>query len=256
MFRSRGETSRASDFRVKVLPMFNIRIVTRFGAVLLAGTTNFSLAAVVTQEVLVAQVQQAAQAQLKRHAELASWLEPEFSTEVVRNTRPIGSCTATPRVEAADVRTPARMRFVAICPDQGGWRYEFVARSKISARVAVAANDLPNGKTLSAEDVLLERHDISGMPDSFSDLAAVQELATRRTIRAGDVLRQNMLIAPVLVKRGDAVRIVAKRDQIEVSMAGEALDGGGRGATVRVKNASGITIRARVTDLGQVEPAD
>jgi flagella basal body P-ring formation protein FlgA len=39
-------------------------------------------------------------------------------------------------------------------------------------------------------------------------------------------------------------------------MAGEALDGGGRGATIRVKNASGVTIRARVTDTGQVEPAD
>jgi flagella basal body P-ring formation protein FlgA len=148
------------------------------------------------------------------------------------------------------------MRFVAICSDPGGWRYEFVTRAKISARGAVAAADLPTGKTLSAEDVLLERHDISGMPDSFSDLAAVQDLATRRTIRAGDVLRQNMLVAPTLVKRGDPVRIVAKRDQIEVSMGGEALDTGARGATIRVKNASGVTIRARITDLGQVEPAD
>jgi flagella basal body P-ring formation protein FlgA len=104
--------------------------------------------------------------------------------------------------------------------------------------------------------VLLERHDITGMPDSFPDLAAVQDLATRRTIRAGDVLRQNMLVAPTLVKRGDAVRIVAKKDQIEVSMAGEALDGGGRGAAVRVKNASGVVIRARVTDQGQVEPLE
>jgi flagella basal body P-ring formation protein FlgA len=65
-----------------------------------------------------------------------------------------------------------------------------------------------------------------------------------------------MLVAPTLVKRGDPVRIVAKRDQIEVSMAGEALDPGSRGATIRVKNASGVTIRARVTEQGQVEPAD
>jgi flagella basal body P-ring formation protein FlgA len=65
-----------------------------------------------------------------------------------------------------------------------------------------------------------------------------------------------MLVAPTLVKRGDAVRIVARSDQIEVSMAGEALDGGGRGSTIRVKNASGITIRARVTEMGQVEPAE
>ncbi len=236
--------------------MFNKRIVPRIVTLLLVGTTKFSMAAPVTPEQLVAQVQQAAQDQLQRHAGLANWSEPRFTVEVVRNTRPIGACTQPPRVEPADVRTPARMRFVAICPDQGGWRHEFVTRSKISAKVAVAATDLATGKTLSAEDVLLERHDISGMPDSFSDLTAVQEMATRRTIRAGDVLRQNMLVAPTLVKRGDAIRIVAKKDQIEVSMAGEALDGGGRGAAVRVRNASGVVIRARVTEQGQVEPLE
>ena len=236
--------------------MFNKRIVPRIFLLLLVGTIKFSTAAAVTPEQLVAQVQHVAQDQLKRHAEMASWIEPQFTVEVVRNTRPIGACSQPPRVEAADVRTPARMRFMAICPDQGGWRHEFVTRAKISAKVAVAATDLSTGKTLSPEDVLLERHDITGMPDSFPDLAAVQDLATRRTIRAGDVLRQNMLVAPTLVKRGDAVRIVAKKDQIEVSMAGEALDGGGRGTAVRVKNASGVVIRARVTDQGQVEPLE
>lgn len=236
--------------------MSNKRIVPRIACLLLVGTIKFSVAAPLAPEQLVVQVRQAALEQLERLAGLASWSEPQFAVEVVRNTRPVGACSQPPRVEPADVRTPARMRFVAICPDQGGWRYEFVTRAKISARVAVAATDLPTGKTLSAEDVLLERHDISGMPDSFSDLTAVQDLATRRTIRAGDVLRQNMLVAPTLVKRGDAVRIVARKDQIEVSMAGEALDGGGRGATVRVKNASGVVIRARVAGQGQVEPLE
>ncbi len=81
-------------------------------------------------------------------------------------------------------------------------------------------------------------------------------MAARRSIRSGEVMRQNMLAAPQLVKRGDQVRIVARRDQIEVSMAGEALDNGVRGAVIRVKNSSGTQIRARVIDAGMVEPAD
>jgi len=236
--------------------MFNTRILPRILPLLLIGTIKVSWAAPVTPEQLVAQVQRAAQVELKRHAELSNWVEPEFEVEVVRNARPIGPCNAAPRVETQDVRSPARMRFVAICPDAGGWRYEFVTRAKISARVAIAANDLSSGKMLAAEDLLLERHDITGTPDAYGDLAALQEMATRRTIRAGTVIRQNMLTAPTLVKRGEAVRIVAKRDQIEVSMAGEAMDTGARGASIRVKNASGVTIRARVTDVGQVEPVD
>ncbi|TWI67604.1 flagella basal body P-ring formation protein FlgA [Pseudoduganella lurida] len=236
--------------------MFNKCIVTRFFPLLLIGMTKFCTAASVTPESLVAQVQREATAQLNRHAELAGWSEPAFEIEVARNTRPIGSCDGVPRVESADIRQPARMRFVAICPDAGGWRYEFVTRARISARVAVAATDLPSGKSVDINDLLLERHDITGMPDALSDLSAVPGMATRRTVRAGTVLRANMLVAATLVKRGEAVRIVARKDNIEVTMAGEAVDGGGRGATIRVKNASGNVIRARVVEQGQVEPME
>jgi flagella basal body P-ring formation protein FlgA len=51
--------------------------------------------------------------------------------------------------------------------------------------------------------------------------------------------------------------MVARRDGIEVSVAGEALDAGGQGASVRVKNASsGQIVRMRVSGPGTVEPVD
>ncbi len=168
----------------------------------------------------------------------------------------IPDCPSETRVESLDPRGIARMRFVVICPSLQGWRYEFLAKGKVSANVAVAATDLISGKILSPLDLLRERHDITLIPDAFSDFAELEGMAARRTIRAGDVIRQNMLAAPQLVKRGDQVRIVAKREQIEVSMAGEALDNGTRGAIIRVKNSSGTQIRARVIDAGTVEPAD
>ena len=65
-----------------------------------------------------------------------------------------------------------------------------------------------------------------------------------------------MLTAQLLVKRGEAVRIVARNEQIEVSMAGEAMDPGARGALIRVRNQNGNIIKARVTGAGTVEPAD
>ena len=72
-----------------------------------------------------------------------------------------------------------------------------------------------------------------------------------------EVLRQGQLAAPTLIKRGSAVSIVARKEQVEVSMAGEALDPGALGQVIRVRNAtSGTVIRARVVDAGVVEPAD
>lgn len=76
-------------------------------------------------------------------------------------------------------------------------------------------------------------------------------------LRPGDILRSSQLSSPVLVKRGDAVLMVARRDGIEVSTAGEALDGGAQGALVRVRNAgSGQVIRMRVAGPGAVEAVD
>lgn len=207
-------------------------------------------------EELLSKVKLAAEKQLQNNAESQRWHEPKFDVEVVRTNRTIPACPSEIRVESLDQRGIARMRFVVICPSLQGWRYEFLAKGKVSANVAVAATDLISGKILSPIDLLRVRHDITLIPDAFSDLGELEGMAARRTIRAGEVIRQNMLAAPQLIRRGDQVRIVAKREQIEVSMAGEALDHGTRGAIIRVRNSSGTQIRARVIDAGTVEPAD
>jgi flagella basal body P-ring formation protein FlgA len=68
-------------------------------------------------------------------------------------------------------------------------------------------------------------------------------MSAKRGLRSGEVLRATLLSSPVMVKRGEPVRIVARHEQIEVSMAGEALDSGARGSVVRVRNANGTVIR-------------
>lgn len=236
--------------------MSNNPIVQVFRGLLLMGIISSHNAIATTGEEALAKVQQAAMEQLKNLAATAAWAAPQMSAEVVRTNREIPLCPSGARVESMDPRGLARMRFAVICGGQPGWRQEVLVRGKVSAEVAVAATDLMAGKILSPYDLLQERHDITLIPDTFSDLGQVAGLAARRSIRAGEVLRPNMLSAPQLVRRGDQVRIVARREQIEVSMAGEALDNGARGAIVRVRNASGNTIRARVIEAGTVEPAE
>ncbi|WP_229213480.1 MULTISPECIES: flagellar basal body P-ring formation chaperone FlgA [unclassified Duganella] len=201
-------------------------------------------------------VEAAARAHVQRWADSSGLVEPKFELTVVRGSRPLAACSQAVTVEALDTRLPSRMRFAAVCAGADGWRYEFVVRAQVSARIAIMASDVPSGKILTDEDVLLERHDISGLADSVSDPQDVVGLAGRRALRSGEVLRMALLSAPTLVKRGDAVRIVARREQIEVSMAGEALDNGARGTMVRVRNANGTVIRARVTGAATVEPVD
>jgi flagella basal body P-ring formation protein FlgA len=201
-------------------------------------------------------VEAAARRHVQRWADSGGLVEPKFELTVVRGSRPLAPCAQAVTVEAADTRLPSRMRFIATCANPEGWRYEFIVRAQLSARIAVAAADVPAGRVLGEEDVLLERHDISMIADSVSDTSEVVGLSAKRALRGGEVLRMALLSAPTLVKRGESVRIVARRDQIEVSMAGEALDSGARGAAVRVRNANGTVLRARVTGAATVEPAD
>lgn len=252
-------TRRRFRIIVKVLLMFNKCIVTGLRATLLLCTTFCGVSAApvfIAAEQVPAIVETAARQHVQRWADGSGLVEPTFTLSVVRGSRPLAACPRGVTVEAADTRLPSRMRFVAVCAGADGWRYEFIVRAQVSARIAVMASDLAAGKVLTDEDVLLERHDISGVADSISDPRDAVGMSGKRALRSGEILRTTLLTSPVMVKRGEPVRIVAKRDQIEVSMAGEALDSGARGSAVRVRNANGTVIRARVTGAATVEPVD
>ena len=128
--------------------------------------------------------------------------------------------------------------------------------AKISANVAVTAGPVAAGQLLTDADIVFERRDISALSDTIGAAAAVGQ-ASKRSLRAGEVLRQSQLAAPILVRRGDPVVMLARIDAIEVSTAGEALDSGALGAVVRVRNVgNGRVVRMRVTATGTVEPAE
>ena len=207
-------------------------------------------------DALAAQVHKAALAELARQAVAKGWDEARFEVAVAAATRPVAPCRQATSVEPVDTRQPARMRFALVCAGVDGWRVEFIARASVSALVLVAAADVATGSTLALADVKLERRDISAVADSVATPAQVAGMATKRQLRTGELLRAGALAAPMLVKRGEAVRIVARREQVEVTMAGEAMDAGARDALVRVRNANGAVIRTRVVAPGTVEPVD
>lgn len=234
--------------------MFNKSIVTVSARMLLCCIPFSCAAAATPAEQVPAVVADAARQHLARWAENAGLAEPQIGVTVVPGTRPLSACAGAVTAQGADTRLPSRMRFIAVCAGNNGWRYEFIVRGQVTARIAVVASDLPPGKVLSDEDLLLERHDISSIADTIADPQDAVGLSGKRALRAGEVLRRTVLMAPTLVRRGEPVTIVARHQQVEVSMAGDALDSGARGDTVRVRNANGTVIRARVAGAGTVVP--
>lgn len=202
-------------------------------------------------------VARAAREHLLEEADRAGLSDPVVTLQVRADARGRAVCSGVLEVEVVDARHPTRMRFAATCRNGESWRDEFVVRGELSAQVAVATAQIKAGRPIAAAEIALERRAVTSPEAVSSSLDAVVGLASRRALRAGQVVDRRTLAEPILVQRGAAVAIVARNGPVQVTTAGEALAPGRAGDIVEVRNiASGRVIRARVTASNVVEPAD
>lgn len=199
-------------------------------------------------------VEQSAKQHLLAVAERAGLIDPQVRVQALaRGT--VDTCADPVKVEPVDTRTVSRMRFAVVCGSAPAKRIEFVVRGTLTAQVVVAREDVEAHRPIAAEQLTLERRDVSAVTDPMPDIEAVVGKSSRRALRAGQVVSGRWLVEPVLVKRGARVNIVARNAGVEVQVAGEALESGRRNETIRVRNAgNGMEIRARVVDENIVEP--
>nr|WP_229425487.1 MULTISPECIES: flagellar basal body P-ring formation chaperone FlgA [unclassified Massilia] len=205
---------------------------------------------------IASQVEEAARAELEKQTAASGLADARFELTVVP-PRVAPACSGPVEVDTIDTRQAIRMRFGVRCPQAGAARQEYIVRARVFASVVLTAVPVAANEVLTETHVTVGQREITSIPDPVVNPSDAVGQTSRRMLRAGDVLRNNSLTAPVLVKRGDAVVMIARIEGIEVSTAGEALDAGARGAVVRVRNnSSGQTLRMRVSAPGTVEPVD
>jgi flagella basal body P-ring formation protein FlgA len=101
----------------------------------------------------------------------------------------------------------------------------------------------------------IERRRVLDLAEVVPALAQAQGQASSRALRSGQPLQPRWLLAPILVRRGESVVILARTGGVEVQAAGEALEAGRLRDAVRVRNVTtGKVIRAHVIEAGIVEP--
>ncbi|MBT8138282.1 MAG: flagellar basal body P-ring formation protein FlgA [Gammaproteobacteria bacterium] len=141
------------------------------------------------------------------------------------------------------------------CLDQKRWSVYVPLQYREYARAVVSQRPIARGTTLGPEDIAVKEIPVHKTGGNFlpSVEQALGMLATRN-ISAGAALQRNALKAPLLVRRGDQVVIVAKSGPVAVRMNGTALSAGSANQQIRVKNVrSQRVIKARVTGAGVVE---
>jgi flagella basal body P-ring formation protein FlgA len=232
-----------------------MRVPLLFLGLLASMTTALAALPTATAD-LDSQVVETARRALLDQADQAGLLAADVQlTQPSPRARP--ACPAGWDIAVQDSRSLSRLRLVARCVDDSAREppQDFLLRATLSAEVLVMSQSVSTGQAVSEADVQLQRRDISQTLDALSTLDT--GLAARTSLRPGQVLQKRLLVAAVLVRRGDAVRILAHRDGVRVEAQGEALDSGARQGVIRVRNlTSGRIIQARVLESGLVEPAE
>ena len=117
-------------------------------------------------------------------------------------------------------------------------------------QVLLLTRDLGLEQPFTAADVRSEEREVeASSADYFHSPDEVIGKVPARVLKAGQVLRRNMVQMPVAVEVGAPVDILVDMNGIKVKAEGVALQKGRIGAYIRVKNArSGKFLRGKVID--------
>ena len=121
--------------------------------------------------------------------------------------------------------------------------------------VVVTTQPIGRHSVITASQVTLRAADVSAINGQyFTDPQAVVGHEATRLIHQDAVVLANQLELPPLVRKGEAVLILAREGGLEVKTAGTALSDGRLGEQIRVENkTSGRVVEAVVTGAGETE---
>ena len=165
------------------------------------------------------------------------------------------SCSTPLQFSAPLLRqSPTRFPLVIRCANPA-WVIRAQAQVAISLTAVVATKPLSAGTLLTAEDITLAQTSLpSGRRmDLVTQPSDALQMTLKREIAQGQPLVVAWLNTPRLITRHQPITLVIEQEGLTLSTSGIALQSGGKGDTLRVKNSrSGRILSGTVIDAQQV----
>jgi flagella basal body P-ring formation protein FlgA len=129
---------------------------------------------------------------------------------------------------------------------------------KRTQQLAVASRRIENGEVVSKENLYADRRVVTEPSQYLTCAECAGGKRAKRTIPAGQLLSRGdveaLPVSDLLVKQHDLVKLMARVGPLRVVALGEALQDGGAGQSIRVRNVdSKSIILGRVVDRSIVE---
>ncbi|MDR0881732.1 MAG: flagellar basal body P-ring formation chaperone FlgA [Candidatus Adiutrix sp.] len=135
-----------------------------------------------------------------------------------------------------------------------------VARARVTAQIdlsipaVVATRTLSKGQVLTETDLSLTLAPFAQAKGALTSLALTTGATLKTSLTTGEVVKERHLTKSLMVRRGDAVTIIAQQGGLRVTDSGLAKQDGALGETIPVLNQSSKkTISGRIIGPNQVE---
>lgn len=165
---------------------------------------------------------------------------------------------------------PPEMEVVRIHYDQSSQRFEAViaapsAKNPVQQmhvrgsvdpviQVPVVRDNLQNGRIIQSRDleyITIRENEFN--QNTVVDAQSLIGMTARRVLIAGRPIRDNDIVAPQMISRGEIVTLALSNGAMNITTQVKALQNGARGDVIRVVNlSSNKTMQARVDSAGRV----
>lgn len=142
-----------------------------------------------------------------------------------------------------NVRAIGRTHIGVRCLDAANWNILVPVRIAVIGNYVTATRSLAAGQTLQASDLSVASGDLANLPAGIlNDDAEAIGKTLRNSLSPGQALRANQLIAPLVVRRGQSVKVISSGTGFSIRAEGKATNNAAEGELVRVRMQSGRTI--------------
>lgn len=170
---------------------------------------------------------------------------------------PNNNLTPCPALEAflpAAGRPWGRINVGVRCQLEGGWSIYVPAQVRVMGEYFVTARPLARGQAITVGDLARRKGDLAELPPGIvTEEAQAVGKSLNVSVQSGQILRSDVLRAPLAVQQGQSVRVVSKGKGFRVATEGKALNNAAAGQVVQVRTASGQTLSGIARADGTVE---
>lgn len=170
------------------------------------------------------------------------------------NFPPLPECSAMEGFTPPGAKMMGRVAVGVRCLAPQAWSVLVPLTISASATYVTTTRPLAAGQVIQPEDLSVLTTDASALPTgAVSDPAQAIGKAVRNSLGAGQALRSDGLLAPLVIRQGQTVKVVSKGNGFAVSSEGKALGNAAVGQMVQIRMMSGQSVQGIARADGSVE---